>query len=229
MVDFLEQPEMELLRKARRARAQALAIIRRGRDAKIPERFLRIDEESFRNLLCEKYHKDLQKLSSFIYNDANHLLEKSFIAIDGGNTDIRKRAGFALLFRLIACDKFGLYMECSSLVHKLQSIKSTSEISRNDLVEELKSYDILFISEFSRSIFKPHWESGEFFDEILSHRENYSKPTIISFSEPMKTLGDLEKEAAKEGFNKDCGIYLAGLLYKEKQTDSVFRVRVKAI
>ena len=97
------------------------------------------------------------------------------------------------------------------------------------MAESLKSYDVLFISEFSKSIFKPHWESGEFIDEILSHRENRCRPTIISFSEPMKGLDDLNRAAAENGLDKNCGVYLTNLMYKEKQTDDVFRVRVKVV
>lgn len=226
MTDFQKHPEIEELRKAARARAVALAVIRRGRAAGIPERFLRINERGFRSLLCEKY-QDADSLASFVYNEANNLLTKPYIAIDGGDVASRKEAGYALLFRIIACRQFGFYIECTHLAHKLYSIKSTDEMDRNDLAELLKGYDVLFISEFSKSIFKPHWESGEFIDEILSHRENRCKPTIISFSEPMKTLADLNRTASEDGLDKSCGTYLTNLLYKEKQTDDVFRVRVK--
>ena len=228
MGNFPIRPEIEALKKERRARAIALAIIRRGRDAKIPEEFLRINKEGFRELLCEQYH-DPNELSSSVYDNADNLLTKTFIVIDGGNFESRKKAGFALLFRIIACDKFGRYMDCKDLVHKLYSFQATEDQSRNDLTEELKSHDVLFISEFSRSLFKPHFESGEFLDEILDYRVNYSKPTIVSFSEPMKTFDDLAVAAAEGALNKDCGVYLSNLSYKEKQTDKIFRVKVKAI
>lgn len=179
-MNFEKKPEIELLIRNKRARQLAYAILQRAKEAGIPKDFIRIDERAFADILCPNYHKNVLAFVHSVYNDQN-VIHKKFIVIDGGGgiPTNRKSAGFAILFLLLANDLRGNYMDSDSLRHKLQTINSTEEITRNDLVEEYKSYDVLFLSEVDRSKFSPHFESASFFDEILNYRSDHFKPTII--------------------------------------------------
>jgi len=179
-MNYSEQPEIQLLIRNKRVRQLACAILQRAKDAGIPKDFLRIDERSFADVLCPNYHKNIKEFASVIYNDSN-ILKRKFIVIDGGSgiPTNRKTAGFAVLFLLLANDLRGNYIDCDSVRHKLQTINSTVDITRNDLVEEYKSYDVLFLSEVDRDRFTPHFESDSFMDEILNYRSDNDKPTII--------------------------------------------------
>ena len=201
-------------------RNQVLAIIQRGRDAGIPERYLRIPEDEFSSLLCKDYHKDLKKFASSVYNNPTEaLFKRPFIIIDGGNVEIRKKAGFAILFRMIACDRRASYRSCQELIHKFQTIKVEDGINRNQFADELKVYDIVMMAEFNRSMFSAHFESGSFFDEVLGYRSDHMKPTIITYSEMVD-----EKNPIK---HKDCGEYFANFSIKQNTNDDVLRIRVK--
>jgi len=192
----------------RRVITLALAILKRAKSAGIPERYLRIDKDTFSSYLSPLHYdaKHKSELCDFIYDRANDFSSIPNVLIDGGNILSRKMAGFALLFRTIACDKVGLYKECVDLQHKFQTIKSTEDQNRNDLAEELKYYDVLFLAEFHPSYFAVHFDSGSFFDEILSYRFDNNKQTIISFQDPIGA-----------GTIKDrvCGRYLAEFSNKE--------------
>ena len=188
----LEGPLMEHF-----VRARALAFLKRGRSAGIPDRHLRINKESFVDMLFEEYHRGkLEETASFIYDSPMKLLEIPYIVIDGGDPYIRRRAGFALLFRLITCDRFGLYREAVDLAHKFRTPMALESEGRNDLIEQLKSLDVLFIAELQPRLFPVNFDTGTFFDEILVSRENNIKPTILSFVDP---VGDSSK------FTVDCG------------------------
>lgn len=217
------------IQKLRRARQLALAMIRRGKDAKIPANYLRIGEESFSNLLSPEFYggkDEAKKFAELIYSDPSSLLRRKFISIDGGNVAIRQKAGYALLFRTIAYDKMGMYWNCGELVHKFQNINANKEISRNDLADQLKEYDVLFLGEFDRTNFRPHFESKEFFDEVLEHRVNFNKLTIVSCVSPIQDK--TASENALEGKNvSDCGRYLQRLSIVYKTTENILRVRVK--
>ena len=205
-----------------RAKELALAFIERGQDAGIPPKYLCLNESVFKSVLDESYHgENLDKLCSEVYKNPNWLLSRPIILIDGGDIESRKKAGFAILFRIISFDRRGLYNNCHDLTKKFQSFDSTLDVSRNDLAEELKTYDVLFISEFSRSHFSPHCETGSFFDEVLGHRIDFNRTTIISSSEPISASNPI--------LNKDCGEYMANLSIKEKFTDSILRIRVKKV
>ena len=226
--------ETEADRKARihkaRIKAQALAIIKRGARAGIPARYLRIAESQFKELLNEEYHlgrDGIASVTNFVYHKANELLKVPFILIDGGNINSRKRAGFAILFRLIACDKFGLYKDCSDIVHKMQSFVSEDGVSRNDFTNSLKEQDAVFISEFHESKFSKHLDGGNYFDEFLGHRADNLKPTIISFSEPINDQNMIK--------HTNCGRYFNEFSAKEfvdvsnralNPSDYMLRIRV---
>ena len=214
------EPDFEKVFARRRAKKIALAFIKRGEDAGIPPKYLCLNESVFKNVLDESYHgSKVSELCQNIYHDSNWLLSIPVILIDGGDVDSRKKAGFAILFRMISFDRRGLYSDFHDLTKKFQSFDATLDVSRNDLAEEMKTYDTLFISEFDRRHFSPHCETGSFFDEVLGHRIDFVKPTIISSSDPISIANPI--------LNKDCGEYLANLSVKEKSTDSVLRIRVK--
>lgn len=214
--------KMKKVYRLRRARQLALAILQRARDAGIPEQHMRIKEEEFKELVSEKFHKEGKDIvASSIYNEPDTLFNRSFITIDGGDVEVRKRAGFAILFRLIACDKSGFHENCASLVHKFQSFKATEGISRNDLAESLKEYDVLFISECRIQIFNPSHESGSFFDEVLGYRSDHNKLTIISFSDAITKDDPMARK------DKDCGEYLSTLIQRYETDNTVYRIRVE--
>ena len=225
-----EPTKEELAREAiiqrARVRQMALATIRRGRDAMIPEDRLRIKEEDFLALLSPDFHKDTHKFASDIYNIPEMLLKRKFITIDGGDEESRLMAGYAILFRMIAYDKTGMYCNCGEVIHQFQSIKSTEEVNRNDLAGELKNYNVLMIGEFNRTVFRPHWESPDFFDEVLSHRVNYSKPTIVTCAVPITDCSKEERAATGKSVS-DAGVYLSKLAITSDTTDNVLRIRVK--
>ena len=222
--------DIDMLIKNRRARQLACAILQRAKEASIPKDFLRIDEKTFSGILCPNYHSNVEKIAHFIYNNRD-ILQKKFIVIDGSTASPtnRKMAGFAMLFLFLTYDLRGNYIDCEGLRHKLQSINSTEEINRNDLVEEYKSYDILFLSEVDRSKFTPHFESGSFFDEILNYRSDNLKPTIISFYNPIegKDKKSTEQLASEGKLSLSCGKFLSALSFEDVNNKEVLRIRVK--
>lgn len=235
--------QADLIRQ-QRARQMARAIIDRSREAGIPEKYLRLKEELFREVLCDRFHKiskneelpeenfprSVEDFSNSVYNNPSFLLKRDFIVIDGGDFNARQRAGFAILFRMISYDKRGMYVDCTSLSHKLQSINSTYGITRNDLTDELKRYDLLFIGDFNKKIFSPHFETGSFFDEILAERVTRSKTTIVSFTAPIDDVKKSREEMARDGsLDAGCGFHFANLSFTNKSTNSILRVRVKSI
>ena len=223
--------------KLRRARQMALAIIKRGREAGIPEKYLRIKPDEFSKVIDPSFHggpvEGVPPFIEKIYKQPDFLLNREFIAIDGGDDSSRFKAAYAILFRIIAYDKRGQFFGCESLMHKFQTINSTESITRNDLAEELKSYDILMIGEFNKLGFSPHFETGSFFDEVLSDRIATARPTIITFASPISsvkpTQENLEKMAAQGKLDTGCGRILHRLTLTSETTESVLRVRVKSI
>lgn len=216
----MDEKEQKRTYEERNIKQRIIAIIQRGKDAGIPDRHLRIPEEDFRNLLSESYHKDVKGFASLAFNRAEEkLFKRPFILIDGGDIENRKRAGFALLFRMIACDRRGSYKTCQELIHKFQTIKVEDGVNRNQYADELKTYDILMLSEFSRSMFSSHFESGSFFDEVFSFRSDNMKPTIITSSDIIDPKNPIR--------HKDCGEYFANFSVKDITTDEILRVRVK--
>lgn len=218
----------------RRVVQQAKAVYKRAKNAGIPDKFLRIGRKDFLPLLDPHYHKDnskkdRKKLTSFIYDHPLKLLKKEFVIIDGGNIVSRKKAGFAILFRLICCDRIGMFKNGTELAHQLQSIQAFSYgISRNDITEELRQADVLFISEVSKKDFIKNFETGRFFDEILSYRDDHSKPTIISLITPMPQNVNMENEANIMTEMDQFGQYMCSVSQADLNNDERFlRIRVK--
>jgi len=225
-----EEQEKQRIHKAR-IKTQALAILSRSKKAGIPERFLRIGPHDFKDLLSEEYHggsDGVDQMTDFIYKQPDKLFKIPFILIDGGSIESRKRAGFAILFRLISCDHFGLYKDCADVVHRMQTFVSEAGVNRNDFTNIMKEQDVIFISEFYRPIFSAHLDGGNYFDEFLGYRSDKLKPTIVSFSATLNSHNKIT--------DNTCGRYLASLSAKEyvdtsdpfiKYDDYILRVRVK--
>ena len=234
--DFSQREDIQTIIKLRRARQMAVAILKRGRDAGIPEKYLRINQKTFSEVLDPDFHggsvRGVPAFAKDVYSNPDFLLKRDFITIDGGDLDASARniAGFAILFRMIAYDKRGKYCSCESVKHKFQTINSTEDITRNDLAEELKAYDILMLSEFNKSGFNPHFETGSFFDEVLGERSTRGYPTIITFAAPIVSKKMSQEEMAKDGqMDSGCGRQLAMLNLTPQTTKNVLRVRVKGI
>jgi len=220
------QDEME---KRRRMFVQARAILQRGKRAGIPDKYLRVKQDEFRDLLCDKYHKDVNKFAETVYKNPKVLFKKPFVIIDGGSlhdSHARKKAAFAILFRMIACDKHGNTYNCSNLAGQFQTLKGAGFENRNDLVKKVKEEQILFLSEFYHKRFSMYLtDAGVFFDQLLEYRDDYSKPTIITFTVPLAGQLTNQENAIKEDH---CGSYLAMLSHADIRNDeNVFRVRVK--
>ena len=232
--DFSES--MQDIVKLRRARQLALAIIRRSEDAGIPSKYSRIDKQTFSSLLSPEFHgntKGVESFSQSVYKDQEFLVTRDFIIIDGGNFNSRQMAGFALLFRMIAYDKTGKYVDTDSLRHKFQTLHSTENLYRNDLAEDLKDQEVLFMGEFDGKKNDVHFEIGSFFDEVLTDRINSSSPTIISFVSPISTekMTEAQKEIAAMNGKLDagCGKHMARLANASETNSRILRVRVKAV
>ena len=223
-MDFLKKYGIVAVAKKRRCLQQAIAFTKRGLDAGIPEQYLVpciFNEEYFASLLSPHHYDEegAKMVVESIYRRPNNLFKIPFILISGGNIATRKKAGFAILFRLISCDRFGSYRKCSELSNKLQIINSTEIMNRNDIVNELKGYGVLFISEFHMRLFNPHFDTGNFFDEVLGHRADQLKPTIISFSSSEKIT------------DSRCGQYLAELAAEDQSSfkttsEDVIKIKV---
>jgi len=209
----------------RRVFAQARAFIQRGKRAGIPDKYLRIKKEEFSKLLDPTFHKNSDEFSKEIYNTPQILFKKPFIVIDGGDIYSRKKAGFAILFRMIACDYYGAYYDCSSLAGQFQVIKFGKDENRNDLVKKIKDEQIIFINEFNPKNFSVHLDSGTSFDQILEHRDDYSKPTIVTFALPLAKGMSNRNNAIKDD---RCGNYFAMLSHVDLQeNENVFRIKLK--
>jgi len=216
----------EKIARQRRTFALAKAIIRRGRNAGIPEQFIRIKQEEFEQLLCTSYHKDTTEFANLVYKSPEVLFQRPYIVIDGGDAYSRKKAGYAILFRMIACDSHGLSERCGELASKFQSLSFKDEENRNQLVKRIKKEPVLLLHEFRIKSFSLHLtDSGLFFDQLLSFRDDYRKPTIITFATPLSN-GVINTESAIK--DDRCGAYLAMISHADvKKSDKVFRIRLK--
>jgi len=220
----LEESEIKRRSLEKRIRTQAVAYLRRAKTAGIPKRYMRLDRDVFKSVLYPNYHGDsLDKIVSLVYDTPLELLNIPFIVIDGGDEIARKKAAFAILFRLITCDNTGYYRGCKELAHQLSTWDKVEGIGRNDLVEELKRYDVLFVGEFDRDVLNPYGEGGCFFDEFFEDRFDNVKPTIITFSQAIQKSNPID--------NKVSGRYLADLSTKEgcspNPNENLLRIRVK--
>jgi len=226
--ELKEEIKQEIYRKSM-IKAHVKAFIQRGLNAGIPERYLRIGPTEFKDLLSETYHgkEGVVSITDFIYKKPFDLVKIPFIVIDGGKIKDRKKAAFAIMFRIITCDKFGKFYDCSSLVHKLNSFDAKGVFHgqrRVDYADSIKEYNVLCISEFSKTIFKEKLEGGDFIDEILDARYNKLNPTIISFRDVINPTNVLTDQV--------CGTYLNEMSRNEKlannPSEDVLRIRVKS-
>jgi len=216
----------EYIAQRRRVRQVALAILERAKEANIPDKYSRINKDSFTQLLYPEF-KNINLVADFVYNTPEKMLKKDFVVIDGGSEENRLRVGFAILFKLIISDKNGLYRDCGELWHKFQNINFNEGFNRNEIAEDLKDYDVLFIGEFDRKVFNPHFESSSFFDEILADRINNSRITIVSLVNPIEDVTKTQEEKAASGeLVSSCGKYLTRLS-TGKDSESIYRIRVK--
>ena len=226
--DSLEEYQKKVAHN-RRIKAQVQAIMSRAKNAGIPEKFMRVNQKGFESLLDPSYHKDVHKLSTYIYKHPLELMKKEFIVIDGGGVVERKRAGFAILFRLISCDKYGTYKNGGELAHQLQSIRSFDQgEGRNDITQALRMVDNLFLAECTHGDFRNNFETGRFFDEILTYRDDHTKPTIISFTNPLP-VGNGAVNSENEMTDTDrFGQYMCSISRSHKNNDKrFFKIRIK--
>lgn len=225
----LDEKYTKKMAHERRIRQQALAILRRGKHAGIPDRYLRTNRESFKELLCNSYHSDVDKITNLVFDDSDKLLTISNILIDGGNDSIRTQVGCTILFRMIACDKSGMYLRCDRLSHKLEDMKSDGTVSRNVYLDNIQGYDALFIGEVKATSFNEHLASNSFVDELLGYRIDKTLPTIFSFTKPLCQANEIT--------NKVAGDLLSSLSIREKAaidsdenpTKNFLRIRVKNV
>ncbi len=202
----------------RRIRTQALAILQRANRAGIPIKWQRIGAPVFSKLLCEKYHNKIEDMVKFVYDTPLELKKKSFVVIDGGTDTERYQIGFAILFRLIACDSIGKYVSGKDICHQLESIK----LNRSEIANELKTYDTLFIGEITKNSLNTHFDGGSFLDEILEFRKMYDKLTIISFQEPLSPYLEYQLDQVVYGN------YLSSIYASEKnKSQNILRIHAK--
>jgi len=205
------------------------AYIQRGLNAGIPERYLRIGPDQFKSLLLESYHgkDEIDSITDFIYKKPLDLVKIPLIVIDGGKMKDRKLAAFAIMFRIITCDKFGKFYDCRSLVHKLNAFDARGVLHgerRTDFADIIKEYNVLCISEFTPNTFKEKLEGGDFIDEILDERYNNLNTTIVTFQDPISVNNALT--------DITCGTYLKEMSHNVKMaknpSEDVLRIRVRS-
>ena len=220
----LEKYQEEMAKK-RRSFVQARAIIQRGKDAGIPNKYIRIKQDDFESILCPQYHKDTKSFADTIYKRPNFLFDKTYIIIDGGDIDSRKIAGFAILFRMIACDAYVFTYDCGELSGEFQSLNYKGE-NRNELVKRIQKHQVLLIQEFHAKKFNVHLtDSGLFFDQLLSFRDDYDKPTIFTFSSQLSNGISNSENIIRDD---RCGAYLAKLSKADiNKNQKILRIRVK--
>jgi len=213
----------------RRIRQQAAAILHRGKEAGIPERFIRTKKQDFKNLLCDKYHEDIGSIVDIIYDNSDRLLIIPSILIDGGNPMVRTQVGCIILFRIIACDKRGIYHRCDRLSHKLEDMKSDGTMSRNAYVDNLQDYDGMFIGEVKLASFNQYFMAGSFMDELLGFRYDNTLTTIFSFSQSLCVSNMIDSKVAGDTISSLSIREFASEDRKTNPTANVLRIRVKNI
>jgi len=214
----------------RRVQQQAFAIIQRAKNAGMPETEMRIKEKQFFEMLDLEFYKEhgmskekVIEMCHELYTIPARLLNVHFAIIDGGDSYLRKRAGFALLFRGIAWDKVGMHNSFGNASHRLQSIRSLGEgeMTRNEFANDLKEYDILFLSEYNNSLFVKGFDTGSFADEILEDREINGKITIISFQNALAVKGYENQNNSASDMSK--GQYIS-MFFETDYDDSLWKI-----
>lgn len=222
--------------RRRRIQQQALAILKRAKEADIPQEKMRIPEEKFRSLMDTEYFKlkgmkksDVDELCYDCFNNPQKMMKVKFILIDGGGSELlesRQTAGFALLFRMIAWDKTGCYMPCVKAVNNLKPFNAIGDITRNEFMDTLKEPDALFLGECSRNLFlKGVMDAATLFDELLGEREMSCKPTIITMTNPIPYK---HEESANRTNEISTGQFMQ--VFTDSDTNiynNILRIRVK--
>jgi hypothetical protein len=236
-MDYETTEEVKKLAFERRRRALAAAFINRAHEAGIPRRHMRINQATFAKMLSPAYHKNPEKLAEFVYKRPNELLNLDTIIIDGGGVEDRKRAGFALLFRIITVDHYGMYKDFKSIAHRFSTWNKVAGETREELTEELKDSEVLFISDFKEGVINPHTDGSFYFDEVFSARIDSEQLTIVSFADQIsgdKAIRDMNngqyfanwsaKKYADSGYD-EAGIWVEGK--KRNPYNRILRIRVK--
>lgn len=234
MQKFNQKDSLEEFRKKmahnNRVLSQARAAIKRAKNAGIPDKYLRINKKNFVSLLDNHYHDNVEEVANFIYDKPIELLKKEFIIIDGGDTISRKKACYAIMFRLISCEKNGISKINSDIANVFQELnRNFDSDGKNETVSYLKSTDLLLLMEAQISDFRTNFNTGRFYDVILSHRDDFVKTTIISFSSPLASNKMTEKVENSWNDQEKFGQYfsLAGQSYLNND-DRFFKIRVKS-
>jgi len=207
MTDTEYDKRLQKIAKDRYARQMACAYYQRADVAGIPKQYQGINSSEFKKFLSEDYHSDIDKITDFVYKDVVNLVKTPYILVDGGDAKSRRRASFAILFRLITCNNFALYKRCNEIEQNLSAFTSIADRSRKDWSDHYKKYDAFFIDEFKYDLFKAHQTSGDFFDDILEYRADNFKPTIIAFRTPLSEANIL--------YETHCGDCIRRLSQKE--------------
>lgn len=226
---FEERPEV----KAHYNNQKCLRLLRifmaRASSAGIPEAYQRINKETFRDYLFPEYHTKagVGQIADLIYDTPEQVCKIPFILIDGGDSMTRKKAGYAILFRLILFNKIARAIFCKDLVSKLETFEASTDdmLVRVDLAEEMKGFDVLFVEEFYPAIFHMKKDGGSLMDSLIDERLRNTRPTVVSFANAISPVND-----------DRCGRYLADLLNREyadskdhskNPSGDVLRIRVK--
>ena len=192
------QDKMKAINKERRLRALVLIILQRAKEAGIPEDFLRIPKDEFKKIISPSYAKSnkttIDEIANLIYDNTEEFIKKyQFVLISGGTKYERKKAGFAILFKIISCNREGKYELWESFFHALEDFLGSASDSRNAYVNKMSSHHSLFISDFDyKEVNKSKCVAGPFIDEIFEVREDSKLPTIISFAN--------NKDQVRDGF-----------------------------
>lgn len=181
--------------RANRIRTLALAALRRAEESGIPDKFMRIGRDDFNALLNATKIADKERnehIVTLLFSTPAKMFDLNFILIDGssGISDSRSRAGSAILFRAIACDKNGLYIKGHELT-RMFSMPYPNGLggspNRSEYLEILRDKEVLFIDGLcpDMPVFRPDNEVGSYLDELLSSRQQNDLLTIISLTKPL--------------------------------------------
>ena len=199
----------------------ALALMQRAKRAGIPESQMKIGPSQFRDILCPKFNSSgkIKALTDKIYNEPEFIKSYDAVAIDGGNFLLRKKAIFAILYRVITFDNFGKYEDFGDIT---ETFKRFQPEETRSIIDSMKNTDILGLSEFSKVIFqKAPYSIPKTWDAILEKRFHQGKVTLVSFTNP------LPSHNAHTIDDDTCGLFMP-LIYNhdvEKQI-KILRVRV---
>ena len=226
---FEDRPEVKQHYNGQKCLRMARIFMDRASEAGIPDAYQRINKETFRSYLFSDYHKgdSADRITDLIYDTPEALFKIPFILIDGGDPIGRKKAGYAILFRLILFDKIARSIFCKDLASRLETYTSDRDdtLVRIDLVADLALYDAVFVEEFYPSIFNINRDGGGLMDSLIDERVRRTRPTIISFAGAISPITEA-----------GCGRYMADLLNKEypnsqdhsiNPSADILRVRIK--